>query len=566
MNAPDSRRYRWLGAAGCALAGVVLWHGFGNAVRGYIDTGSVFCWWAVQWFTPGAETEHGPVLLLLAGWVFWRNLRRAQPLEWPEPARRRSIPPADQIALTAMAFAIALHALGYTVQQTRLSILALLIFTWGVLCWGGGWRWGRAAVFPLALLLFAIPVEFLDAAGFHLRLGVIRSTESLVHLMGIEVVRNGTQLFDPGRSYSYDVAAACSGVRSLLALLALSLLIGYLQLRSWWARALVFALAFPLTYLGNVLRILSIVLAGEWFGQRAGEWVHAGAGWLVFVVVLGGVQAATGLLARRERRQAPAPAPASASCGSARRSEPAPARALVWIGPLAVVSLCFATAVLVRQVDDWAVRAEAGVRTTAGGEPAPLPGFIATDWIGQFAPVTEVEREVLPPDTGYSRRNYVSTHDRRRQVFLSVVLSGQDRTSIHRPELCVVGQGWSIVGRDKAQLVHPQGGHVPVATLRLAREWPTRRGERQQVEALLVYWFVGRDAVTASTWERMGRTALNRLRLKPDRWAYVVAQTLLLPGETEAAARDRVQEVLTGTLPAIQPAQGADGKPAAVAR
>jgi EpsI family protein len=235
-------------------------------------------------------------------------------------------------------------------------------------------------------------------------------------------------------------------------------------------------------------------------------------------------------------------------------------------GPLTVVSLAVATALLVRRVDGWAVRAEAGVRVTVDGEPAPLPGFIATDWIGQFAPVTDVEREVLPADTGYSRRNYVSTHDRRRQVFLSVVLSGQDRTSIHRPELCVVGQGWTIVGRDAAQLVHPQGGHVPVATLRLARELQTRRGERQRVESLLVYWFVGRDAVTASIWDRMWRTALNRLRLRPDRWAYVVAQTLLLPGETETAARERVQEVLTGTLPAIQPGTDGAAKPGSLER
>lgn len=558
-------------AAFCAIAGVLLFQFFGNSVRGYIDTGSVFWWWGFQWFNPGSETEHGPLIVALAGWIFWRNLRR-DPLGGDAGGagglgNAGRVGSASKLAAykagdrgvggwavggagMAMAVGLALHALAYTVQQTRLSILALLVFTWGVLRLAGGRRWGRAAAFPLLLLLFAVPVEFLDAVGFHLRLGVIATTEWLARAAGIEVIRNGTQLFAPDGGYQYDVAAACSGVRSLMALLALSLLIGYLRLQTWRARLAVFILAFPLTFLGNVVRIAAIVFAGEVFGQRAGVWVHEWAGFVVFAIVLGGVHLAAGGLARRE----PAGPVMADQPGDRARPAPAPGwRAGAATAGL-VIALAGVTAWFTQRVDEWGVAAEAGVALGGDGGPAPLPPFLGSAWIGQESEVSAIERELLPADTGFARRTYVSLEDRRRQVFLSIVLSGRDRTSIHRPELCLVGQGWTIEQRSHAVFEHPSGGLVPAAVLHLSREVVDARGVRRAVPSIFVYWFVGRDTVATTTAGRMWRTALNRLMLKPDRWAYVVAQTLLLPPEDANAALQRVQEVLRGTLPEFQPA------------
>jgi len=280
MNAPPAppmsfAASRWLPALVCALAGVALFAFFGNATRGYIDTRSVFWWWGAQWLNPAADTQHGPLVLIVAAWLFWRNLRRIPCI----------FTPASTPALAAMLCALALHLLGYVMQQTRISIVALLVFAWGVLALFGGRRWARAAVFPLGFMLLAIPFGFLDTLGFYLRLGVVNSTNTLMHAIGIAVVRNGTQLFSPDGRYQYDVAAACSGIRSLVALLALALLVGYLRLKTFPRRALLVVLCVPFVFLGNVLRISLIVLAGEWFGHAAGVRVHDWSGWLVFVVV-----------------------------------------------------------------------------------------------------------------------------------------------------------------------------------------------------------------------------------------------------------------------------------------
>jgi hypothetical protein len=179
-----------------------------------------------------------------------------------------------------------------------------------------------------------------------------------------------------------------------------------------------------------------------------------------------------------------------------------------------------------------------------------LPNYLGLDWAGQNAAVTTIEREVLPPDTGFSRKTYVSLHDRNQQVFLSIVLSGRDRTSIHRPELCLVGQGWTIKGRMTEEFSWSKDGaaFVPASVLRIEREFTNPRGEVVKVPALFAYWFVGADRVVAENWQRVMYSSFDRLRhLQSHRWAYVVVQTHALDGET--AALKRMQEVLGHTLP-----------------
>lgn len=556
-------------ALACALAGFAVFQFFGNATRGYVDTGSTFWWWVSQWLDPQAESEHGWLILALSAWLLWRNLRNAdygiRIAELPSDAGAVANPqlpirnPQWAAPLAAMLGGLAFHLLGYAVQQTRLSIVALLLFTWGVLALGGGRRWARAAAFPLGFMVFAIPLNVLDTAGFFLRVGVTEVAYHLSRGIGIDVIRNGTQLLSPDGSYSYDVAAACSGVRSLMALAALSLLLGYLSFRAWWARALIGLLCFPYAFLGNVVRIFAIIVAAEWKGERAGTVVHEWFGFLIFVIVLGLVQATIWLLERRGLGRGPTAAGTRSDAAAPPAGAPDHCNPLDYKRAWAVV----ATVVLVAagvmwgttRVDRLQVSPRTGVKLAPNGvDPVALPNYLGLDWVGQAAPVTAVEREVLPADTGFSRKNYVSLRDRNEQVFLSIVLSGRDRTSIHRPELCLVGQGWTIRGAEQRGFRRPvdaQAVEFPVTLLRIEREATTRRGDKVVVPALLAYWFVGTERVVATHWERMFFSAVDRLRhLRGHRWAYVVVQTHALDGEASALAR--MQEVLDGTLPAFQ--------------
>ena len=131
------------------------------------------------------------------------------------------IPIRNGSAMAAILAGLALHVAGFVGQQTRISIIAFLIFTWGVVRLVGGRRWGNAAMFPLAFMVFAIPVSVLDEIGLPLRLWVTSAGETIARAAGIDIMRNGTQLIAPDGRFNYDVAAPCSGVRSLMALTAL---------------------------------------------------------------------------------------------------------------------------------------------------------------------------------------------------------------------------------------------------------------------------------------------------------------------------------------------------------
>ncbi len=567
-------------AAVCALAGAAVWQVFGNATRGYIDTASLFWWWGVQWFETNSETEHGVLVLGLSGWLFWRNVQR-EVGDGGGGSGNRLQAGSYLAAGGAMVAGLALHALGFAAQQTRVSIVALLVFGWGVLRLAGGPRWGRAAVFPLGFLVFAIPLGALGATGFWLRLWVIDASAALAHAVGIGVVQNGTQLVAPDGRYHYDVVAACSGVRSLTAMAALSLLAGYLNFRTWWRRVLLLALCFPLVYAGNVARITSIVFAAQWGGQVWGERAHDVMGYGVFVIVLGGVLAAAGVLRRwwpegaapgaengeqRDASRAPEVENGTASadeagggvCNVIRYKRPA---AQAWAVVAGVVGLAVAEMFFLGALAKMPARGGAGVVLAPDGKnPVELPAFLGTEWIGRRAEVSVVERELLPADTGYSRKNFVSVADGSKQVFLSVVLSGRDRTSIHRPELCLVGQGWTIAGATEhafragaagGEGGDAAGGTFPATVLRVRREVDTPRG-RVVVPQLVAYWFVGGDAIVATHSRRLALDAWNRVvHARADRWAYVLMQTDAADGE--AAALARMQAVLSATLPVFQP-------------
>jgi exosortase len=565
MNpAVENRGAKGWPALGCGLAGAAVFQFFGNAAFGYIKSASLFWWWGFQWVNPESETEHGLIILPLSIWLLWRNLRK-------EGSRTADgIHDSTTPAVAAMIAGLALHLAGFAAQQARVSIVALLLFTWGVLRLGGGRRWGAAALFPLGFLLLAIPVNALDSAGFWLRLWVIRASAGFAHAVGIGVFQNGTQLLAPDGRYSYDVAAACSGVRSLMALLALSLLLGYLNFRSWSYRATLVLLCFPLIYFGNVARITAIIFAGQWGGQAWGERVHDVMGFGVFVIVLGGEL----LAARWIERWWPEAAPGAAEMGEGKSKIvekvilggtssdlPSPVSYLrarrVWAAAAIIVALAVGEMLFLAHLAALPPRGRVGVRLAADGiDPVELPVFLGTEWIGQRAEVTAAERAILPPDTGYSRKNYVAVADEAQRVFLSIVLSGRDRSSIHRPELCVVGQGWTIRAVTEFRFYGPRPGPavIPATVLHVQREVRTPRGT-VVVPQLIVYWFVGGDTIERTYWRRLVRDAWNRLfHARADRWAYVLMQTDARDGETAALAR--MQAVLSQTLPVF--ANGAD--------
>jgi len=118
-----------------------------------------------------------------------------------------------------------------------------------------------------------------------LRMLVTYTSVGIGHGLGIEVFRNGTQIVGAG-GFNFDVAPACSGIRSLTALTALTTIYGFLTFKAAWKRALMVLIAVPLAVIGNVARITGVIVTAEAFGEKAGLKFHDGAGFVTFAVAI----------------------------------------------------------------------------------------------------------------------------------------------------------------------------------------------------------------------------------------------------------------------------------------
>lgn len=245
-----------------------LFQALGNSTLGFIHSQSLVYWmWMAYHPSVSGDDGHGFVVpILVLGILWWKRKELVSlPLRtwWP--------------AFFLIGFGLFLHVLGYAVQQPRISIVGLFVGLYGLtgLAWGPAWL--RASFFPFALFAFSVPLGTLaQPITFRLRLVVCQIVEAISHLISIDILRNGTNLIDPTGHYQYDVAAACSGIRSLIATLGLSLVYGVISFRTWWKRGVLIASAVPLAVIGNVIRLLTIVIAAEIGGQEVGNYVHEG--------------------------------------------------------------------------------------------------------------------------------------------------------------------------------------------------------------------------------------------------------------------------------------------------
>jgi exosortase len=249
---------------------LALFQFWGSSTLGYYHTPSLFRYLFNVYNRAGISGDDGMgnIIPFLVIGLFWWKRREllALPLTlWPP-------------ALLIIGAGLALHSLGYLIEEPRISVVAMFLGIYGLtgLSWGRAWL--RHSLFPFGLFIFCVPTsEFILPVTLPLRILVSTLTEWTAHgVLGIGVQRMGTELFDPLGTYQYDVAAACSGIRSFMAVFLLALVYGFITFRSPWKRLLLILLAFPLAVLGNLVRMLCIVLAAEIGGQSAGNYVHEG--------------------------------------------------------------------------------------------------------------------------------------------------------------------------------------------------------------------------------------------------------------------------------------------------
>jgi exosortase len=247
---------------------------------------------ANQWATD-ENMGHGFFVPIVAGFIAWQ--RRDQLAATP--------PKTNWWGLVIVIFGGLLSVvatLGVELFTARLSFVVALV---GTVLFLGGTRWVKLLSFPLTLLLFMIPIPAIIYSALTLRLQMLASElgEVLITAMGIPVLREGNLLKLP--SQTLDIVDACSGIRSLLSLLFLSLVYGFFMDKKVWMRWALLAATIPIAIGANGIRVAGAGLLSQIDPKLASGGYHEAEGYIVFVIALAALIAVHRLLNVAAKRE-----------------------------------------------------------------------------------------------------------------------------------------------------------------------------------------------------------------------------------------------------------------------
>lgn len=165
-----------------------------------------------------------------------------------------------------------------------------------------------------------------------------------------------------------------------------------------------------------------------------------------------------------------------------------------------------------------------------------LPTLVGEFW-GTDEPVSPSELAMLPGDTQFAKKIYQDLSG--NSLTAQIVLSGGEKRSIHRPEICLPAQGWSIKAGEVIPVTLASGREIEVMKLTLVRDIEVAPGQRRQLKSHFLYWFVGKDSTTPYHWVRLAKTNWDMVVKKlQHRWAYVIVSAPVLEGFRYGAKND----------------------------
>jgi len=237
-----------------------------------------------------------------------------------------------------------------------------------------------------------------------------------------------------------------------------------------------------------------------------------------------------------------------------------------WTILIVVLALLAGTASLLSRLKNNQRLGKPGVKVVArnvydaegrltGTNVVDLPERVL-DYESVAQPVSQIVLDALPRDTTFGQRLYKTTD--QFQIALNVVLMGTDRTSIHKPQICLPAGGWRIVQTRQAlvPVSQPHPYELPITRLTIGREVTVPGGTPVVQRGIYVYWFVADNEITAEHGQRMWWLARDQIRTGVlQRWAYVAGLAVCAPGEEEKTFA-RMKEFIAAAVPQFDLATG----------
>ena len=179
-------------------------------------------------------------------------------------------------------FSLFIGIIGAVHFITRVSLIIVLA---GLILFILGKDFFRLLLFPLAFLVFMVPLPYLvyNAIAFPLKLFAAKVATSALHFIEVPVLREGNIIILPNTTL--EVADACSGIRSLISLIALGVVYAYFTQRALWKRVVLVVATIPIAIFTNASRlVIAGFLAHQFNPELAEGFFHGFSGWLLFLM------------------------------------------------------------------------------------------------------------------------------------------------------------------------------------------------------------------------------------------------------------------------------------------
>lgn len=237
-----------------------------------------FHWLVHTWLTD-PYYSHGFLVIIISVFLAWRALRAARaPLSEREPGSYRN-------GLYLFTCGLLIYILGFITIFPFLMAVSFLLTLSGLILYFYGTALTRALLFPVAYLSFAIPLpaELLDVLGYHLQALSLRYPAALLALLGVPVTRVGAEIHLAQAAFT--VGLPCSGMNSLIALLALAALFIYLLQCPWYRKVALLCAAVPIAIFANIARVTALLLIAHRYGaETATGFYHTLFSPLLFII------------------------------------------------------------------------------------------------------------------------------------------------------------------------------------------------------------------------------------------------------------------------------------------
>ena len=479
------------------------------------------------------EYSHGPLIPVLSFYLFLRQLKDVPPNPHPVTDRGWGV---------AMVFgALMIALIGKITRIPDIVTYAMILWVFGLLLIGFGWRMGKQFWPPVLHLVFMLPLPAFIYWKFSLQLQFISSEIGvwIIQLMGISVFLEGN-IIDLG-VWKLHVAEACSGLRYLFPVLSFSYIFAVLYQGPTWHKAILLLSAAPITILMNAFRVGFIGIIVENYGiEHAQGFMHLFEGWIIFIACVAMMFGLARVLQRIARDRRPFHQALDLDYEGLwpqmRRAKAIqPSRAMIAgaVATAVVASAWYATPA--RQI------------VQPDRDPLVLFPRVLGDWTAGSLQQLEPEIEAVLGADDYLSMSYTSREQNAPvNLFIAYYHKLTGGQGIHSPEVCMPAGGWEMskVMRKDISIALEDGS---------ARTLPVNRAVIQKglSRQLVYYWFEQRGRRITSDYVAKAVTMFDAVTRGRTDGALVRVITPIADNESEASAERRLNALLGQSLASL---------------